>query len=127
MALTKLDQPGGTPGGLGSFVLGFGLAALGAYLIANQVVVSSGYWLWWGPNTFGLTLIPLLLGIGLLFFNGRSPAGWLLAAVGVLVILAGVVANLTISFRPTTLFNTVLMLGLFAAGLGLMARSLVSR
>ena len=50
---------GGTSGGLGSFILGGVLAVAGGYLILNQVQVQGGYWRWWGPNTFGLTLIPL--------------------------------------------------------------------
>ncbi len=116
--------PGGTPGGLGSFLIGAGMAVVGAYLILNQVQVTSGYWGWFGNNTFGLTLIPLILGIGLLFFNGRSMAGWALAAIGTLIIFAGILASLQIHFRPTSLFNTLLMIGLLAAGLGLMARSL---
>ena len=38
--------------------------------------------------------------------------------------LAGIIANLQIFFRPTSLFNTLVMLGMLAAGLGLVARSL---
>jgi hypothetical protein len=39
-------------------------------------------------------------------------------------ILAGVIANMHIYFRPTSLFNTLVMLILFVGGLGLMARAL---
>jgi hypothetical protein len=121
----RFEGPGGTPGGLGMFLLGLALAVGGGYLILNQVQVTSGYWHWWGPtNTFGLTLIPLLLGFGLLFFNGRSLLGWLLAIGGAVIILAGILTSLEIYFRPTSLFNTLLMLILFVAGLGLMARAL---
>ncbi|HXG63617.1 MAG TPA: hypothetical protein VNO70_00830 [Blastocatellia bacterium] len=120
----RFAGPGGTPGGLGTFLFGLALAIAGGYLILNQVQVTSAYWTWWGPNTFGLTLIPLILGIGLLFFNGKSIAGWLLAGGGAIIIFIGIIANLQIYFQHTSLFNTILMLALFAGGLGLMARSL---
>jgi hypothetical protein len=105
------------------FIFGLALAIAGGYLIMNQVQVTSGYWQWWGTNTFGLTLIPLVIGIGLLFFDGRSIAGWVLAGGGAVIIFAGILANLEIYFRQTSLFNAILMLTMFAAGLGLMARA----
>lgn len=94
----------------------------------NQVqVVTNGYWGWFGNNTFGLTLIPLIIGIVLLFFNGKSIAGWILSGGGLLIIFAGILAHLNIYYQRTSLFNTILMFTLFAAGLGLMARSLKSK
>ena len=122
----RFRSPGGTPGGIGVFLFGLALAIAGGYLIMNQVQVTSGYWGWWGTNTFGLTLLPLVIGIGLLFFNGRSIPGWLLAGGGAVIIFVGILANLQIYFRQTSLFNTILMLTLFAGGLGLMARGLKS-
>jgi predicted membrane channel-forming protein YqfA (hemolysin III family) len=115
---------GGTPGGIGEFVAGIVMAAVGAYLLSNQVQVTTSYWHFWGANAFGLTLLPLLIGIGFLFFNGRSILGWLLAIVGVAIILAGILMNMDIYFRQTSLFNTLVMLGLLAGGIGLVARSL---
>lgn len=117
---------GGTPGGLLEFVVGTAMAVAGAYLLTTRVTVTSGFWGWWGDSTFGLTLVPLLIGIGLLFFNGRSVLGWLLVVGGAVIILAGIVANLQMYFRPTSLFATLMMLGLLAAGLGVVARSLRS-
>ena len=115
---------GGTPGGLGEFFVGLAMAAGGGYLLMNQVTVSSGLWQLWGYNAFGISLIPLLIGVGLLFFNGRSVAGWILTTLGALVILLGILTNLTIFFRPTSLFNTMIILVLLAGGLGLIAKSL---
>ncbi len=120
----RFKGPGGTPGGVGLFLFGLALAIAGGYLIMSQVQVTSGYWHWWGTNTFGLTLLPLVIGIGLLFFNGRSIAGWLLAGGGAVIIFVGILANLQIYFQQTSLFITILMLTLLAAGLGLMARAL---
>jgi hypothetical protein len=124
MADYRMGDVGGTSGGLGKFVMGFAMICVGGYLLSNQVMVGSGYWNFYGGNTFGLTLLPMLIGIGMLFFSGRNIIGWLLTAGGALFIFAGVIANLHIYFRPTSLFNTLVMLILLAGGLGLIARSL---
>jgi uncharacterized protein len=115
---------GGTPGGVGQFLIGLVMAVAGSYLLTTQVVVTGGHWTLWGYNSFGLSLLPLLVGIGMLFFNGKSWAGWLLTIAGVTIIFAGILMNLTIYFRATSLFNTLIMLILLAGGLGLVARSL---
>jgi len=117
---------GGTPGGLGEFLIGLVMACIGGYLLANQVNVVGSYWSFYGTNTFGITLLPMLFGVGILFWNGRNILGWLLTAGGSLFILAGVIANMHIYFQPTSLFNTVVMLILLVGGLALIARSLRS-
>ena len=122
----KIRGAGGTPGGVGQFVFGLGMVIAGGYLFLSRVTVMSGYWTLWGYNAFGVSLIPLLLGIGLLFFDGRSVFGWILTFGGVIVILVGIIANLQVYFSPTSLTNTMIMLGLLAAGIGLVARSLRS-
>jgi hypothetical protein len=124
MADYRMGDVGGTPGGLGHFLLGFAMTCVGGYLLTNQVMVGSGYWNFYGNNTFGITLLPMLIGIGLLFFSGRSTIGWLLTAGGALFIFAGVIANLHVYFQPTSLFNTIVMLVLLAGGIGLIARAL---
>ena len=117
---------GGTKGGVGQFFLGVAMAAAGGWLLTNQVTVTSGYWSWgWlGGNSFGLSLLPLMAGIGLLFFDGKSLPGWLLTVTGASIILIGILMNLHIYFQPTSLFNTLMMLALLAGGLGLVARAL---
>ena len=122
----KIRGAGGTPGGVGQFVFGLGMVIAGGYLFLSRVTVTSGYWTLWGYNAFGVSLIPLLLGIGLLFFDGRSAFGWILTFGGVIVIMVGIIANLHVYFSPTSLTNTMIMLGLLAAGIGLVARSLRS-
>ena len=117
---------GGTQGGVGQFFLGLAMAVAGGYLITSQVTVSSGFWGYFGRHTFGLTLLPLVVGAGLLFFDGASRVGWVLTVGGALVILVGVLMNLRIYFEPTSLFHTLIMLVLLAGGLGLLARSLRS-
>ena len=102
------------------------MAVVGGYLLLNQVQVTTSFWSFGPYGGFGLTLLPLLVGVGFLFYNGRSFVGWLLAGLGAAIILASILMHLDIYFRPTTLFNTIVMLGLLFGGLGLIARSLRS-
>jgi len=125
----RVRGAGGTPGGIGTFFVGLILTVVGGYLVLNQVQVTSsftffGLWGWGRPAGFGLTMLPLLIGIGVLFFDGKSKLGWILSIGGLLTILAAVLMSLSIQWAPTTLFNTLLMFGLLAAGMGLIARSL---
>jgi uncharacterized protein len=115
---------GGTPGGVGQFFIGLMCAVAGGWLLTNQVSVSSGGgWMLYGYNGFGLSLIPFILGTGLIFFNGKSILGWL----RLVIVFVGILSNLNIYFRPTSLFNTLLMLALLAGGIGAMAAALRTR
>jgi len=117
---------GGTPGGVGQFFIGLVMVVVGVYLLLNQVQVTTSFWSFGRFGGFGPTLLPLLVGVGVLFYNGKSIVGWLLTSLGLAIILAGVLMNMDIYFRQTTLFNTIVMLGLLFGGLGLIARSLRS-
>ena len=124
----RLRNPGGTSGGMGEFVLGLALLVAGGYLFMDNVIVSSsgnGFgWGWFGGNRpFGITLIPLFIGVAILFFNGRSVVGWLLTLGSAIAILVGIVANLSVQWRPTSLYYTLVIIALMAAGVGLVARS----
>src|SRR5271169_6347042 len=108
------------------------MACAGGWLLTNQLTVSSEYFASgflvplanYRMNSFGLSLIPFILGIGFLFFNGKSVAGWLLTVAGLAIILAGLLMSLHIYFQPTSLFDTLIMLVLLFGGLGLIFRSL---
>jgi hypothetical protein len=120
----SFSDVGGTPGGLAHFVLGCMMVCVGGYLVLDQVTVVGSYWSFYGGNSFGITLAPMLFGIGLLFWRGRSIFAWILTLAGAIIILAGVIANLHIFFRPVSLFSTIVMLCLLVGGLGLIARGL---
>jgi hypothetical protein len=124
MADTSLRSPGGTPGGLGEFLIGLAMAVAGGYMLTAHVTVTSGYWTVWGYNAFGVSLVPFIFGVALLFFNGRSVLGWLLLFAGVVIILTGIIMNLQIYFQHASLFELIVMLVLLFGGLGLLARSL---
>lgn len=120
----KSRGAGGTPGGLGQFFLGLLMMLVGGYLFINQLMVTSSFRSLWGGGGSGIALLLLFVGIGVLFFSGRSWLGWLLVGAGVVLIFVSVLSNLVIYFRPTSLIGTIFMLGLFFGGMGLIARSL---
>ena len=95
----------------------------GGYMLTTHVTVTSGFWTVWGYNAFGISLIPFIFGVAILFFNGRSVLGWLLLLGGVVIILTGILMNLQIYFQHANLFELIVMLVLLFGGLGLLARS----
>ncbi len=125
MEFNDLKTPGGTSGGVVEFFVGLAMAISGAFMLINRVIVTSGFWNWGGNSTFGLSLVPLIFGIAFVFFNGKSIIGWILIAISIIIIASGILMNLQIYFQPTNLFNTVIMLILFAGGIGLIARAVV--
>jgi hypothetical protein len=122
-----IQNVGGTPGGTRTFLLGMIMAIAGGYLLFQQVQVGGGYWTWsafgGAGRSFGITLLPLLFGIGILFVNGKSFAGRFLTFGGAIVILVGIIANLDIHFQTTSLWNLGIMLVLLVGGIGLVVRS----
>jgi multisubunit Na+/H+ antiporter MnhF subunit len=124
---SRLRNVGGTRGGMGEFLIGLACLVAGGYLFLNNVQVGSTFidrWGFSGYNSFGLTLLPVFIGICFLFFNGKSIVGWVLTGGGLVVIFVGILARMNIWFRQTSLWNTLIMLALIAAGVGLIARSL---
>ncbi len=119
-----MQGAGGTQGGVAQFFVGLALAVGGAYLLTQRVMVTSGFWSFFGGHTFGLSLLPLVVGAGVLFYDGKSRLGWILTLAGVVIVFLGILLNLRIYFEPTSLFDTLLMLVLLAGGIGLIARSL---
>jgi len=122
--MAKIDGAGGTAGGIGTFFFGLGMTIGGGYLFMNHVQVGQGFWHRFGRGTHGLALLPLIIGIGFLFFNAKSIIGWILTGGGTLVIFLGVIVSLRFYFPRTSLFNLLVMLVLLVGGIGLMLRSL---
>lgn len=76
------------------------------------------------PGGMGLLLIPLSLGVGLLFSQRHVRWGWYLVAASLAALGAGVLQTLFMQFQPTTLWNLLMMFALMGSGAGLMFRSL---
>ena len=125
-----IQNVGGSPGGMKTFFLGIIMLVVGGYLLFHQVDIHGGYWRFsflggGGGSSFGITLLPLLFGIGILFANGQSMVGRILTGAGALVIIVGIIVNMDMQFRRTSLWNTLTMLILIVGGIGLILRSVL--
>lgn len=125
------EGAGGTPGGLGSFLLGLVMSLIGGYLLLNTVQVSTGFWgyrmLGGAVTPFGLTMIFFLIGVVLVFFDVDSKPGRLLVAGSLLFMIIGIIASLRVYFWNTSLFVLLGILILLFGGIGLMGRALRSQ
>ena len=116
---------------LASFLNGLVLIGAGVYWILNSFVVAFSWGSLWGgfgmstSLATGLMLVPLLIGIGLLFFLDHKWIGWVVVAIGVLAILVTLLTS--VRFRPVSasLWQYVVMFGMVAAGAGLVTRGLL--
>jgi hypothetical protein len=77
-------------------------------------------------DSFGLLLIPLAIGVCLLFALRNQRWGWFLVLSSVAALAAGVLQTLIMRFQPTTLWNVLTMMTLIGSGGALMFRSLRS-
>ena len=126
----KKRGAGGTPGGIGNFIFGTLLSLIGLYLLASQVTVTTAFWGRWniyggiGVSPFGVTMIVMMIGIVLMFVDGRSRLGWGIVLASLLFTIVGIIANLRIYFAPTSLYVTMIILALIASGIGLIVQGL---
>ncbi|KEF40985.1 MAG: hypothetical protein ER33_13825 [Cyanobium sp. CACIAM 14] len=74
---------------------------------------------------FGLLLIPLTIGVCLLFALRNQRWGWFLVLASLGALAVGVLQTLIMSFQPTTLWNLLTMVALIGSGGGLMFRALM--
>lgn len=114
------------------FFMGFLLLGAGVYWVLNSFYVTSGwgygYYSFFGLKmTGGVMLIPLLVGIGLLFFLDRKIIGGSVSALGLLIILISLLTSVSFHAKYDTLFVYVLMFGMIAAGAGLLIKTLFKK
>ncbi|WP_018610759.1 hypothetical protein [Uliginosibacterium gangwonense] len=130
----KITGAGGTSGGVGSFLLGLVMMCGGFYLLLHSIMIyipfSLGAPLYYASAmggmsiTSGMLLIPLVFGVGMVFYNARNPLGWLLFVGALVAIIFGVLSNIQFSLRAMSLFDLLVILVLCVGGLGLFLRSL---
>lgn len=106
-----------------SFFMGLLCFGAGIFMVFQATDVRFVWYSWrfGGLNIpTGFVIIPLLIGIGLLFYNSKS-------ILGLIIVLLTIIMSVTIAFRTTSLFMFVLMFGFILAGAGLLLRALFTK
>jgi hypothetical protein len=126
---------GGTPGGTWLFFTGLVLSAAGLWFFLNNVhVVTQPLGLLSGvfsrgafgggmpAMSTGVVFVPIFMGLVLLFYDARMKWGWALFYVGLALIVIEILSRITFMMEIKT-SSLLLMLGMIAAGIGMMLRS----
>ena len=115
------------------FFCGLLLFGAGMFMIFQNLTVTSTLGGYGGGSLFrigginlpnGTIMIPLLIGIALLFLCDRKLWGWLFIAVGIVIILAAVLMSVSIQWHSSSAWTFIVMFGMAFAGGAMMIREL---
>ena len=111
---------------LAQFMIGMVMLAVGLYWFLSNVTVMThfGFQLWNFRVGAGLIVVPFIAGIIWLFVNVDSFGAKLLTVLGIVVILASIIANIQFIFRATSLYVYLIMLILIFGGAALVGQVL---
>ncbi len=114
------------------FFVGLLMLAGGLFMIFNNLSVTSSWGgSFWHIGSFsfpnGMVMFPLIVGIAMLFLMKRKIFGWVVLAVGVVIILLSVLLSTRIYWKTTSAYIFIIMFGLTAAGAGLVLRELFKK
>ncbi len=115
----------------GRFLMGLAMLIAGGYLFFDNIQVaqhfsfhSSLYQVGGVRITSGMTLIPFLFGVGMIFYNPDNDLGWILVIATLVMIAVGVITSVQFHLRPMSVFELLMILGLALGGLGLLLSAL---
>ena len=129
---SSYDSDSSSEGGdLLKFFIGLLLLGGGLFMSFNNLSVTStwgggGYFFHIGsfhlPN--GMIMLPMIAGIAMLFLMDRKIFGWVVLAIGILIVLLSVLLTTRLYWRTTSAYIFVIMFGMVAAGAGMVLREL---
>jgi len=126
----QFNGAGGTNGGTGSFFIGLVMMIGGGYLFLNSIHVDNHFsmghsiYSFGGFNiTSGMTLIPFIFGVGMVFFNSKNYLGWFLVIASLIMLGFGIISGVNFRLRHMTAFELITILVLLIGGIGLFLRS----
>lgn len=115
---------------LAQFFIGLVMLGIGLFWLFQRTTVSTGgifgLGLYLGNFLLpsGTVIIPLFIGIVMLFFMDRKIFGWIVTAIGLAIIALSIIMSVRIRFQTTSMFEFVMMFFLIGAGCGLLLKVL---
>jgi hypothetical protein len=103
--------------------------AVGMLMVFSHMRIGTGAlaWFGWGSAGGGFVFLPLLVGIGMIFYNSKWRAGYIVCGVGVALIMFTILSQLVITFPFVSAISFILMFLPLAAGIGLMLKGVGMR
>lgn len=113
------------------FFLGIILLGAGLFMLSKRVIVTSGGWYMWSIGNFnissGTVVIPLIIGIIWYFVDQKSKIAKAIITLGIIFIVLSIIMSVRIHFVQTSLFDYILIIGMAAAGSGLLLRTVFKK
>lgn len=116
-----------------TFFIGLLMFGAGLFMVFQNAQVRSS----WGEGFFyplgtwripnGLIMLPLIIGIAMLFLMERKIYGWVVSSLGVVFILLSIILSVSVVWRTTSVYVFIIMFGLIAAGGGMMLKILFKK
>ena len=106
-------------------LIGIVLLAAGLFMLSKRVIVHTGWYMWrfGGFNlSSGTVIIPLIIGIIWYFYNPKSFMAKLVMGLSVVFIVVSIIMSVSLNFMSTSMFDYILILGMAAAGVGLILK-----
>lgn len=112
------------------FLIGIVMLAVGLYWFSSSVMVTTGFY----DITFGsyrtgggLVVVPLIIGICWVFANPRSIGAKIVVVLGVIIILASIIAGTKFIFYRRNLYEYIIMLIFIFGGASMTLKVLLSK
>lgn len=115
---------------LAQFFIGLILLAVGLFLLSKRVVVCSSWHIWSIGNfdiSSGLVIVPLIIGIIWQFYNPDSKIPKVIITLGIIFIVVTIIMSVSIHFVSTSMFDYILIIGMAAAGSGLLLKTVFKK
>ena len=131
----KLEEQVKQKGNIGTFLIGVVVFAVGLFMVLNNTIVGTfrgvgyGYSSFlggWQPS-FGVLIIPLIVGIIILVATDKELLGAIFVCVGILIILVGILISIDFRFQTTSAYYMIIMFSFIAVGIGLVIKGLFGK
>lgn len=128
LKVPKDEKNGGNE--LLQFFIGIILIGVGLFMLSKRVMVHSSWYIWRIGGfdiSSGTIVIPLIIGIIWYFFNSKSIVPKIIITLSVILIVVSIIMSVRINFVTTSMFDYILILGMAAAGSGLLLKVLFKK
>lgn len=110
------------------FLVGIIMLVAGLYWFMSSVTVTTGFFsfTYGGFRIGGLVVVPFIAGVCWVFANPSSFVGKLVMVLGIVLIIASIIAGTTFYFKSQTLYEYLVMLVCMVGGFTLVMKVLLA-